>query len=306
MEKILGGVAVCGIVAIIALGAREELPRGSASPTLPHTVFPQRPGLPGPASAPVTPAGPARVAAQAGTDSPAPAAPAAPIAPAAERAGSGGGNGAGTALPPPVAVAESASAQGDAQALLRAAEQAYGRVRTVRADFAQVITNPLLGTTTRSRGTLFERRPDRFLMRFSDPAGDVLVSDGQHFWVYYPSVDPKQVIRMPATAGRGGADLQAQFLGDAGRRFQPTLEGTATVGGKRLSLLRLVPRASAPYKQLKLWIDPADHLARRIEITEENGNVRRVDLSNLRVNTAVSDAVFRFRPPAGAQVVDRS
>ncbi len=342
METILGGVAVCGIVAVIALGAREELPRGPAG-RAPTTLFPEQVAAPagsatapeaagGVPAAPAVEAMPATSAAGAGvraaevvpatggtpeakdaaaSNQPSPGTPAGGASRAVTQAAAPQASGPPSATPASGEVETDTglarpAAQADARALLRATEAAYGRVRSLRADFVQVVRNPLLGTTITSRGTLFERRPDRFLMRFSDPAGDELVSDGQYFWVYYPSVDAKQVIRMPATAGRGGADLQAQFLGDAGRRFAPAREGTETVGGRRLSILRLVPRSAAPYKQLKLWIDPADHMARRIEITEENGSVRRVDLSNLRVNAPLADAVFRFRPPAGAHVVDRS
>ncbi len=291
MERILGGVAVCGIVAVIALGARQELARPAAAgrgAAGAATLFPDR--------------APPAVDRPANTLPPTAAATAAAPTASAEPLEAAGGASAAAASPAEV---RPAPAQADAQAVLRAAQVAYGRVRSLQADFVQVLRNPVLGSTTTSRGTLYERRPDRFLMRFSQPAGDKLVSDGRYFWVYYPDVDPKQVIRMPAAVGRGGVDLQAQFLGDAGRRFTPRLQGTETVGGRSTQVLRLVPRTAMPYKSLTVWLDVRDHLARRVEITEDNGSVRRVDLSNVRVNVPLSDAVFRFQPPAGAHVVDR-
>jgi outer membrane lipoprotein-sorting protein len=33
--------------------------------------------------------------------------------------------------------------------------------------------------------------------------------------------------------------------------------------------------------------------------------VRRFDLSNLRINPTLGDALFRFTPPAGVRVVER-
>jgi chaperone LolA len=229
---------------------------------------------------------------------------------------------AGSPLPGPQREASSAAAapapaqptvQHEAQpespetdAILRRASAAYGKVRSLRATFTQQIDNPLLGTHINSEGTLYQRRPDRILLKFSKPDGDLLMSDGRYFWVFYPSVDAKQVIRAPAAAaGQGGVDLQAQFLGDPVQRFRSTLNGKETVAGRSAFVLTMIPRTAMAYKQLKVWIDEKDALARRFEIAEENGNVRRFELRDVQVNTAIADDVFKFVPPAGARVIER-
>lgn len=289
--KILGGLGIVVVAGLIALSARDSFSREAASrrarAATPVLNSPEQSGRTSlRAAAPNT-------AAVVDIDK----APAPLTSPQASAPASEGPN------QPESAAA--ASDQGSADAILTRAAAAYGKVRSLRADFTQVTRNPLLGSTTTSRGTLFQRRPDRLLLRFAQPKGDMLVSDGEHFWVYYPSVDPKQVIRMPAARGSGALDLQAQFLGDPVRRFQATLLPTESVGGRPANVLRLVPRAAAPYKELKVWLDRGDNLARRFEITESNDAVRRFELSGLRVNTPLSDALFRFQPPAGAHVVDQ-
>jgi outer membrane lipoprotein carrier protein len=177
----------------------------------------------------------------------------------------------------------------------------------MQADFTMKVDNPLLRTSTTSRGTLYQRRPDRILLKFSEPEGDVIVGDGTYFWVYYPSVDAQQVMRAPAEqAGTGGVDLQAQFVGDPVQRFTYTLHGQETVDGRMAHVLTMVPKGDAGYDKLKVWVDTTDSLVRRFELTEENGAVRRFDLRNLRLNPNLSDALFQFTPPAGARVVQRN
>jgi outer membrane lipoprotein carrier protein len=188
-------------------------------------------------------------------------------------------------------------------AILRATARAYEGVRSIRASFVQQMHNPLLGRTTRSAGTLYQRQPDRFLMDFSDPEGDVIVSDGEFFWLYYPSVDARQVIRTPR--GPHGLDLHAQFIGDPVRRFEATYHGREAVRGRQAHVLDLLPREPLGYRMLKVWIDADDHLVRRFELTEENGNVRHFELYDLAVNPSLPDDLFRFTPPPGAQVVQR-
>ncbi len=193
----------------------------------------------------------------------------------------------------------------DAAAILRRVEQRVNGIRTLEADFVQVLTVPLLDQTQRSAGKLYQKRPDRFLMRFSQPAGDVMVADGRHFWIYYPSSDKTQVIRTGIAEAGETVDLQRQFLGDPNARFAATLEGRETVDGHATHVLTLVPRRQSPYRRLKVWVDTDDFLVRRFEMTEENDSVRRLELRNLRVNGSVADALFAFTPPAGTQVIDQ-
>ncbi|HEX7119964.1 MAG TPA: outer-membrane lipoprotein carrier protein LolA [Longimicrobiales bacterium] len=194
----------------------------------------------------------------------------------------------------------------DAETVLRRASAAYEAVRSLRAEFVQTAKNPLLGSEVTSRGTLYQRRPDRFLMKFSEPAGDVIVSDGSSIWIYYPSVEEDQVIRAPVgAAGAGGADLQAQFLGDPLERFTPRLEGTEPVNGRRAYVLLLTPRVATGYRSLKVWIDAEDYLVRRFEMVEDSGVRRHIELERLELNPSIPDSLFRFAPPDGVRIVER-
>ncbi len=190
--------------------------------------------------------------------------------------------------------------------ILARASRAYSGVRTLRADFEQTTENPVLRRTTTSRGTLYQSRPDRFAMRFTQPEGDRIVADGQYIWVFYPSVDAEQVIRMRAGAGgAGAADLQTQFLGDPTTRFNATHNGRESVGGRDADVLTLTPRGNATFRSLKVWIDRNDSLVRRFEITEHNGVIRRFLLRGLTPGAEIDASVFRFTPPEGAHVVAR-
>jgi outer membrane lipoprotein carrier protein len=221
-------------------------------------------------------------------DAPTPAAPAAaPRSPDA-----------GTAASPPAPTATAP----DAAAVLRRAEKAFADVRSMRADFVQDLTVPLLNQSQRSRGTIYHRRPDRFLMKFSDPAGDVVVADGTYLWTYYPSSQPDQVVRAPLAAAGQQVDFEREFLERPVERFNSTLDGEATVAGRPAYLLTLVPKEPAGYQKVRIWVDRDDALVRRFEITEQNESVRRIELRDLAVNLPLGDDLFRFTPPAGAQV----
>jgi chaperone LolA len=258
-------------------------PMGAQAPVAANGAAPAQPGMQGAAGAAV----PAGTAPAAGT-----AAPAGGAAPTA-------------AAPAAKPTAAQARSQDRAAQILTQAEAAANGVRSLEADFTQTMTVPLLNQTQRSAGKLYQRKPDRFLMRFSDPAGDVIVADGRHFWLYYPSADRTQVIRTSIAAGGEAVDLQKQFLSNPNQRFVSTVAGEESVGGRAAHVLTLVPRGASPYRILKIWVDKEDHLVRRFEITEENESVRRVELRNLRTNHQLANTLFTFTPPEGAQVFDQ-
>lgn len=318
MRKILIGVALLAVGAVIAFGARKGLrEHARTTPQGVTVVASERDASTGPANA----ATDATVG-----ESAEGAAPGGGVADGSVQAGSGettlpadrlapATNVPERADPAPARTKESVPADSkagepstqdpDIEAVLRRAASAYTKATSLQADFSQRSMNPILRTTVTSQGTLYQRRPDRFLMKFSEPAGDLIVSDGSHFWVYYPSVDHKQVIRMPASMGAGGVDLQAQFVGDPLERFAATYQGREEVAGRSAYVLELKPRQAMGYRLLKVWVDTQDYLVRRFEVTEESGIVRHFELSKLRLNPSLADDLFRFTPPEGTHVVDR-
>lgn len=233
------------------------------------------------------------------------AAPATPAAPAAEEPARNPVREGTQAAPEELAVQQESNEPSEAEEILERVEEAYAGIRSMQADFVQHLSVPLLGTDRTSRGRIYQRKPDRFLMRFTDPAGDVIVADGEYFWMYYPSTDSTQVIRASMSEGGGQADLQQQFLRDANERYVATLAGEEAVDGRPAYVLTLVPRGESPYKLVRVWVDKEDYLVRRFEMTEENDSVRRLELSNLQRNIELPDSLFEFTPPPGAEVFEQ-
>ncbi len=82
----------------------------------------------------------------------------------------------------------------DPAPILDRASRSFDTVRTLAADFTQIVDNPMLGDPDTTRGRLFQRRPNYFAMRFSEPKNDRIVADGRRLWLYTPSTTPGQVI----------------------------------------------------------------------------------------------------------------
>jgi outer membrane lipoprotein carrier protein len=193
----------------------------------------------------------------------------------------------------------------EALAILTRAAERYEGMSGFCAQFRQVVVNDLLRQTTRSRGELCQRRPDRFDMRFTDPEGDRVVADGRYLWAYFPSTDPGQAFRTDPGAAEGRFDLHREFLGEPGERYAPTLEGRETLEGRAVHLLALRPLRTSPFLRARIWVGVDDALIRKIEITETEGFVRTLELSSMQLDPSLPDARFRFDVPPGVRVVSR-
>jgi len=195
----------------------------------------------------------------------------------------------------------------DAQALevLERAGARYAAVKGLCADFEQVIEVTLLGETKHSRGRMCQQQPNLFLMDFTEPAGDLVVADGESLWIYYPSTDDKQVFRQALGSGGGGLDFHREFLADPGVKYVATYQAREVAGGQVLHVIGIVPNAPASYERARVWIDEASGLIHRVILEEENGSIRNVALSNLDVNPVLDPALFSFTPPPGANVLER-
>lgn len=192
--------------------------------------------------------------------------------------------------------------------ILDGASTAYQGVGAFSADFLQVVTNPLVGEPDTTWGTLYQRPPSLFAMRFSRPTGDRIVADGRSLWLYTPSTTPGQVIRTPIPAvGTTGPSLIGQFVDHARERYGARYVRADTLSPDGVAdVIALNPKdQSLPYRGAVIWIARSDSLVRRIEIAEVSGQQRTIALRSVQVNGGVPAGEFKFSVPRGVQVVDQ-
>jgi outer membrane lipoprotein carrier protein len=202
---------------------------------------------------------------------------------------------------------QAAVAQQDARALVSRASAAYRGLQSLRADFDQLIQNPMIGDQP-SKGTLIQSGQARLAMRFSEPEGEAIVIDGEYIWVYTPSTTPGQVLRMPLPSGGPvyGYNLIAWLLDKPHERYQSAFIRNDRVEGRSVAVVEMIPTVpDMPFTRAVVWLDRTDGLPRRIEIEEANGQQRTLTLRNLRVNVPIRDDTFRFQVPSGVKVIEQ-
>ncbi len=193
--------------------------------------------------------------------------------------------------------------------IIDCASAAYQTIASLSADFVQVVTNPMLGAPDTARGRLYQLRPARFAMRFTEPKGDRIVADGRFLWLYTPSTTPGQVLRSRIPEyGTTGPNLIGQFVERPHERYTARYVRADSLADRAgpVDVIALVPKTvDPPYSEALLWVGRQACLVHRLDITEASGQLRSVTLRHITVNTGVPGRELTFSPPAGVHIVDQ-
>jgi len=194
------------------------------------------------------------------------------------------------------------AAQTPAETLDRAA-RTYQGLTSFSADFYQVIDDPMLGNY-RSRGRLVQAGDGRLSLRFTDPAGEQIVLDGRHVWMYLPSTEPGQVRKIPMGSLPDYFNPRS-LLNQPARRFEAKSVRRDQLNGRAADIVLLAPRdPNLPFSEVMLWVDREDGLPRRLQFKERSGATRTFTFADVRTNQRIPERTFIFDVPPGVRVVE--
>jgi len=196
--------------------------------------------------------------------------------------------------------AAAAPAQRDAIAEL---DSLLGGISSLSADVTQLIVETGGGLLEESAIRMRLRKPDGFYWETLEPFPELIVTDGRTLWNYQP--DLEQVVIEDWDSGR--AELAAQLLNGetAGLAGEYRVNLAAGAGLRRFELTPFAP--DSPYALIVIeFVDNATAEMRldHIRLDSRNGQQTLWRFANLRRNEALAEALFRFEPPPGIEIVD--
>ena len=178
----------------------------------------------------------------------------------------------------------------------------YDKTKSFRAKFKQRYRVKAYNKRKDSKGTVTFKKPGKMSWRYSNN-GNRVVSDGKIIKIY--ESDNKQMYEQSMKKSQypaalaflvGGGKLRKSFklrkLNAKAMRFE---------GGY---VLEGVPKKATPaYKKILLYVDAKTYQVRRVLLLDAQGNRNRFDFLAPKVNQKIPAGEFKFRPPAGTQIV---
>jgi outer membrane lipoprotein carrier protein len=194
-----------------------------------------------------------------------------------------------------LALAAAAPAQAGAVAALR---EFLAQTKTARGEFTQQVTRGQAQAAPPSSGTFFFERPGKFRWIYARPYEQVLVADGERLYLY--DKDLNQVTVKKVTAALPASPASILFGGSEFERdFVVTEAGTRD----GVEWLKAVPRTKdSQFERIEIGF--RDGAPAAMVLVDSFGQVSRLAFSRFERNAKLDAQLFRFVPPAGADVLE--
>ena len=186
----------------------------------------------------------------------------------------------------------------DLKQVLDRLQRHYHDTNSFTAKFNEEIAT--VGAPKKNRtGTVSFRKPGRMRWEFDDPEKQTIVSDGETLYSYDP--DLNQVVETPLKQALKSSSATSFLLGigNINRDFKAAFAHPATPTG----LVDLILDAKSGGYVIQVGLDPKGYNLMTLTLTDQLGDVTRIDFSDIHDNVELSDSTFAFKTPAGADVV---
>jgi outer membrane lipoprotein carrier protein len=168
---------------------------------------------------------------------------------------------------------------------------------TARARFAQIVLDKDLKLVQESAGNMAFARPGRFRWEYEKPYEQLIVGDGARLWIYDRDLNQVTVRELDGALGSSPAALLAGS-NEIERGY--TLSKAGSEQG--LEWLEAVPKArDTVFESIRLGFNKAGLEA--MELRDQFGQVTVIKFSAMQRNEELAPDLFRFSPPAGADVI---
>lgn len=180
----------------------------------------------------------------------------------------------------------------------------YGSVGDYSAKVA------ILQGKTAMEGTLFYKNPNKLRIEFSNPAGQVISSDGKVLTVYLPrynvaftqELKKRSEASIAAMASKQGLNLLKSSYSISyvtGPETTP-LDGTA---GESVVKLKLTWRSgNQAFRQLEISVGQSGYIRRIIGLTAAQQTIQ-FDFTSIKTNVGIPDTRFDYDSPPTANMI---
>jgi len=186
----------------------------------------------------------------------------------------------------------------DLKQVLDRLQRHYRDTRSFSAKFNEEIAT--VGAPKRNRsGTVSFLKPGRMRWDFEQPGKETIVSDGETVYSFDP--DLNQVIETPLKQALKSSSATSFLLGigNINRDFKAEFAGPPSPTG----LINLKLDAKAGAYKIEIGLDPKTYDLMTLTLTDQLGDVTKIDFSDIHNNVELPNSTFAFQTPAGADVV---
>jgi outer membrane lipoprotein-sorting protein len=205
-----------------------------------------------------------------------------------------------------------ASPSNDLSAVLATMNQSAAGFKSAQGDFLFETYQKVVDEKDQQQGRIYFRRGDKGVDAAFNVTGaapkQVVYKDGK-ILIYEPKIN--QVTERDVSKNK--SDVEA-FLSlgfgargnDLLRDYDVKMAGWETVDGVKTAKLELVSKSEKmrqTYNKILLWVDPERDVLLRQQFFEPSGDYRLAHYTNMKLNTKLSDDVFRLKTNGSTRTI---
>ena len=179
----------------------------------------------------------------------------------------------------------------------------YDGIKSMRAEFSQVLRHKESGATESRTGVLQFKKPMLVHWETKDPSPELLVVGKTEIWNVFP--DEEVAYKYPLSLVEDTRSIVRVITGQSRLEQDFTFDDEGVENG--LTKLHLYPKE--PVQALVeaiFWVDPKSGLIRKLRIYDFYGNENEITFTNQQTDVSLSDSVFVYKPGRGIVVEDRT
>ncbi|GAB4116842.1 MAG: outer membrane lipoprotein chaperone LolA [Sideroxydans sp.] len=170
--------------------------------------------------------------------------------------------------------------------------------RSAQAEFTQTVLDSKGHKMQSASGTMQFVRPGKFRWEYRMPYEQLIVGDGEKFWLYDADLEQVTVRKLDDALGSSPAAL---LSGDNAIERGFLLQEAGNRDG--LVWLAAQPRSKeSPFSAIRMGFNAQSDLV-AMELSDAFGNSTVLRFAQLQRNPQLAPSLFKFTPPAGADVL---
>ena len=170
--------------------------------------------------------------------------------------------------------------------------------QSAQADFTQVVLDQNGKRIQNASGIMQFQRPGKFRWTYQKPYEQIIVGDGEKFWLYDADLNQVTVRKLDAALGSSPAAL---LSGNNEIERDFTLKESGSQDG--LDWLQAISRTQdSGFNKILMAFNAQAELA-IMELNDAFGHKTVLRFTNLKRNPQLAPSLFKFVPPVGADVL---
>ena len=195
------------------------------------------------------------------------------------------------------------SEEQDLDSVIDGVQKKYEQIDNFQAVFTQESEIKALNKTQLAEGEVWFKKPGKMRWNYNTPKKDQIVSDGKTLWFY--DEEEQQVIETPLNqvSETQSTTTLLSGLGKIKKLFDASFAEPDNHSPNGEYMVDLVPKGDEEYNKVTISVDKNDMMVNKIFLHDPLGNLTTVKLADIKTNNGVSDSLFEFKTPEGAEVV---